>query len=265
VTAPPHSRAPVAIVIALREEERALERIIERGATRGEDLRPARGTISGHPVVLARTGIGRELARAGVTSLIATELPRALLVTGYGGALRPGLEPGDVLVAGEVIDARMGGDGGIGATASRLIADASLLEAASRVRIPSARVITGRLATVDRVLTCPAEKKEAGEALGADACDMESSGALQAAAEMGIPALAARAIVDEWDLDIPFDLGKLMSPRGTVRPLKVLRALATHPLGVLRLAALRSRAGKASASLAAFARAFVALVVEPPA
>lgn len=264
MTAPSHPHAPIAIVVALREEERALERILERGPRRGpRSLRPVRATLSGHPVVLVRTGIGTELARAGVASLIEAEPPRALLVTGYGGALRPGLWPGDVLVAGEVLEARRGGDGHAGPAPAPRIADPSLLEAASRVRIDMGRVIVGRLVTADRVLASPAEKRQVGEAFGADACDMESSAALQVAGELGVPALAARAILDEWDLDVPFDLGKLMTPQGTVRPLMVLRAVAANPLGALRLAALRTRAGKASASLAAFTRAFVALVGGP--
>jgi nucleoside phosphorylase len=255
VTAPAH---PIAIAVALRDEERALERIIERGLAE----RPGRGTVSGRPVILARTGMGAERAREGVAALLERERPGAILVAGYAGALRPGLRPGDVLVAREVMD---GGEDPRrdGPRLPDAAPDARLLEAASRVRIETGRVIVGRLVSVERVLSSAAAKRQAGESSGADACDMESHAALGAAGERGVPALAARAIVDEWDLDLPFDLGKLMTEDGRLRPFTLLRAAATSPRGALRLPALGARARRASASLAAFTRAFVALAGEP--
>jgi hypothetical protein len=146
-----------------------------------------------------------------------------------------------------------------GAPLAASTADASLLDAASRVRIETGKVIVGRLVSVERVLSSSTEKGRAGEATGADACDMESHAALQAAAEGGVPALAARAIIDERDLDLPFDFAGLMTAGGDVRPFALIRALAAHPFRAGRLAGLGIRARKASASLAAFARAFVAL------
>src|SRR5688572_3874447 len=120
----------MAIAVALREEERVLGRILERGGAE----RPGSGRLAGRPVVLARTGIGADLARDGVASLIEAERPRAVLFAGYGGALRPGLRPGDVLVAREVLEARGHPQRRAGPPLPPSIADAWLLDAASRVR-----------------------------------------------------------------------------------------------------------------------------------
>ena len=117
--------------------------------------------------------------------------------------------------------------------------------------------LEGRLATVAKVLSGEAEKRAAGEALRADAVDMESSGAVRVASASGVPVLCVRAILDEVGFEIPFDPHRMLTPDGRVHPFGVLREIASHPGGLLRLPALRARAREAALSLGKVVAALV--------
>ncbi|MGI8971744.1 MAG: hypothetical protein ACR2HB_13745, partial [Dehalococcoidia bacterium] len=120
----------VGLVVALREEARALARVMsgrqrERATARrgGEEtgesdaldrsvsrlLSPSvdpavhriAGAITGQPVTLAWAGAGSERAAAATRMLLEQGI-EALLAVGFAGALSPALRPGDLLVATEV-------------------------------------------------------------------------------------------------------------------------------------------------------------------
>ena len=94
----------IAIVSAMHEELRALlpllqDARIERRA--GRDCRV--GRIDGHEVVLVLCGIGK-VAAATTTAVLLDALDvQALLLTGVAGGLAPGVQVGDVVVAGSLL------------------------------------------------------------------------------------------------------------------------------------------------------------------
>lgn len=123
---------------------------------------------------------------------------------------------------------------------------------AARLEAHGQRLKSGRLVTVDKVLSSRAEKGKLGEALDADAADMESSAILRVASEQGVPVVCVRAILDELDFELPFDLETIITPDGAPRVLGTLQAIARKPSGLFKLLDLRSRAQTATKSLGAF-------------
>jgi len=165
-------------------------------------LRPA---LRRTPARLLRTGMGPERSGRAVRGLLgafedsAAVAPAAapspdaagaafgaLAVTGFCAAVRPGIRPGDVLLADAVRD-----DRGEAAGADRLPALDRLADA---LRTAGLTVHTGPLHSADRVVRgAPARAALAeGGALGAD---METAAALRAA-PAGLPAAALRVVVD---------------------------------------------------------------------
>lgn len=98
------SRMPIAIVSAMHEELRALLPLLrEPRAVRlaGRDFH--QGSILGHPVVLAVSGIGKVAAATTAVLLLHEFQARHLLLTGVAGGLRRGVQVGDVVVARQLL------------------------------------------------------------------------------------------------------------------------------------------------------------------
>jgi 4-hydroxy-3-methylbut-2-enyl diphosphate reductase len=156
----------------------------------------------GKPLVC---GIGpARAARTG--SKLATIAPRAVAVTGFAGAVRPGLRPGQVVVADEVLDA----------TGARVI------------ELPSAPLLAAQLARVGLDVVCGPVLSTSStvrgsarrdlEATGAVAVDMESAPLLAA---LGLPAdrlAVVRVVVDTPDVE-------LLSPRIVSAGMQATRVL----------------------------------------
>jgi 4-hydroxy-3-methylbut-2-enyl diphosphate reductase len=152
---------PLLVLAALRVEALALRTGLPRG------------------VPVLRTGMGPAKALDAATRAEATSAD-ALAVAGLCGAVDPGLRPGDVVVASELVTP----DG-----ASRSCPGSSTLARSLRAR--GLRVVTGPIAGAERVLG-PAEREAlAGSAL---AVDMES--AWLAGANGHRPLAVARVVVD---------------------------------------------------------------------
>jgi 4-hydroxy-3-methylbut-2-enyl diphosphate reductase len=110
-------------------------------------------------VRVVRTGMGPARSREAARTL-ARESARAVVVAGFGGALDPSLEPGDVVVA----DSVSGPDG-------RATCEPESLAAA--LRAEGLHVVVGAIACSDHVVT-GGERRALFEG-GARAVDMESA------------------------------------------------------------------------------------------
>lgn len=165
---------------------------------------------------------GREAAR------LAAEGAVALLSVGLAGALAPGLRPGDLLVPARVVE--RGG--------RAHAADAGL--AAALGLAFEAQALLGS----DELVADVAEKAALHAATGAVAVDMESHAVARAAAAVGLPFLAIRAIADPADAAIPPVARASVGADGRVRVAATLRALLRRPQDLPALLAL----GRASAA-----------------
>lgn len=180
------------------------------------------GTIDGHGVVLAGSGMGKVNA-AIITTLLADRFGcRAVVFSGVAGGLDPGLAIGDVVVADHVIqhDAGIienervrvyqpGYVPGINPT-ERLgyPADPGLL---NRVKErladvdPPNQIVYGTVLSGDQYLNCGITRDRLVTELGGNAIEMEGGAVAQVCESFGIPWLVIRALSDLAGGDALFD------------------------------------------------------------
>ena len=163
------------------------------------------GNVGPAAFAVERAGMG--LAKAGASARrlsAASPPPAAVAVAGLGGALAPGLVPGDVVVAERLLDAQ-GNEVATLASAPLLVAE--LVREGLRAR-------AGTVVSTDHIVT--GGERATLSALGADAVDMES--AAVAGAGWRAPLAVLRAISDSPGTE-------LLSPAGAVGALKGLHSL----------------------------------------
>ena len=166
------------------------------------------------PGVVAIPGGGRAVEALEAALAAQAEDAEAIISLGIGGALAPGLKPGDWVVATAVT--------GCAQAATDHAWSAVLAE-----RLPSA--LSGLILGADRMLTRAAEKQASYRQSGALAVDMESAAAARLAQRFGLPFAAARVISDAADADLPEAVNVGMPPDGGMALSAVLWALAKDP------------------------------------
>jgi adenosylhomocysteine nucleosidase len=200
---------PIAVVCALEIERRALAGLERPG------------------VEIHVSGMGPEAAAA-VGERLAQRPLRAMIATGFCGALSPLLEVGTVVVAERVVHENTG---------DVFDADDLMLAAAEGRR--------GTLVSASAVARIPADRA----ALNGLAVDLESAALARAARTADVPFIAIRAVSDRYRDRIP-DIVGMLDHVG--RPDR--RALATfalrHPREIPRLIRLGRSANRAGAALA---------------
>jgi hopanoid-associated phosphorylase len=170
--------------------------------------------ILGGPGLKASPGGGRS-AGLEAALLAAAEGAEAIVSLGIGGALASGLQPGDWVVATEIL-----ADGLSAPT------DAAWTAAIAE-RVAAAR--TGAILGSEVMLTRATDKADAHRRTGALAIDMESHVAARLAGRLGLPFAAARVVSDAADRDLPDAVKVGMTPEGGMALGAVLWALARRP------------------------------------
>lgn len=257
----------LAILVALREEMRPLERrVTKRKPGRAGTVRYQHAILGETPVLLARTGIGKEHATRVTSSLLEHARPDLVLATGFAGSLDPDFSCGDFILAQEVVEGCLGERASKGTPRSyspcpKLLA--RLTEATHNEDSPLAdSVRAGRILTVEQALALPADKRAAGQRYAAQAVDMETSAILECTARANVPTVCARVILDDVDDQLPFDFGKMLTPTGRIRPLGAAGEIARNPRGLLQLEVLRRRTTVAAARLGEIVPAMVAAMAD---
>lgn len=147
------------------------------------------------------------------------EAPAAGIVSiGIGGALAPGLQVGDWVVAGQVI-----------AGAARYPTDPRWRDALLSGAQGRRDVHAGDIAGVDAMVVDARAKAALHRATGAVAVDMESHVAAAIAARHALPFAALRIISDTSAQDLPKAVLAGMKPDGGMNLPGVLMALAADP------------------------------------
>lgn len=181
------------------------------------------------------SGGGRSAA---LEAMLTAEAARAqaILSIGLGGALAPGLAPGDWVTAEAVI------------ADDETIATQGEWAEALRAALPGAR--SGLILGSDAMLTEAAEKAAAHARTGALAVDMESHVAARVAQRFGLPFAAARVVSDAAARSLPAAVKVGMRPDGGMALGAVLWALARDPLQTPALIRTGVEAGRAFRGLA---------------
>jgi nucleoside phosphorylase len=175
--------------------------------------------------------MGAENAAAAAERVIDTFKVSEVLVAGFGGAAKPGLETGDLIGCSEVVD--LTGE----SEPPKIESSSSLLERARR---------TGRLstvapaATVTRVISSAQEKQALGLKHGIAVVEMEGFPLLNVSRAHEVPAVMIRAVLDTAEENLP-DTTELLTTTGEPRMKKILTHLAGHPSDAAFFSSLRKR------------------------
>ncbi len=171
---------PVLVVAGLEIELRSVARALGAARRAGR----VQGRIGGAEAVAIAVGLGGGARRA-----LIDERPRLVVTCGFSGALDDVLAPGDLVLGTSVREE----------TGEEIAAPAALVRAAQEA-LPGAR--QGQLLCTTSVAGSEQEKRAFARP-GALAIDMESYPVARAAADLGIPWLALRAIVDPLPASLP--------------------------------------------------------------
>jgi adenosylhomocysteine nucleosidase len=229
--------------LELRPFRRRLE---HRRPLRLGGLKGFRSRIGNLELAAIATGIGPR--RAGEIAQRAFKvLPHASLVisAGVAGALSPGLAVGDVVVADRLIVA---GEDNMGPERVITVASEQVEELGAILLEAGLAVSTGGLLTTRRVLATIADKRQAREASGAIAVDMESASIAAEAVSEGLPLVCLRTVMDTAHEDVP--AAGFTNPEGHVNALRAMRTIATEPGAILRLPRMMYNLSIATHSLA---------------
>ncbi len=203
------TRGPVVVLAALAEE-----------------VGPLQATLAGAGVRVVRTGVGPALAEDAARQHLAGAA--LALSTGCCGGLVAGAARGLVVIPRRVL--LQAGEG----TREAPPPDPAWGDEARRVAERLGLHCTDRpLLTVAEALHTPASKALWHARCGAVAVDMETAAVAGVAAELGVPHLAVRLVLD--GPDTPLSAAPIRDRQGRLRPLRVARA-------VLRPRELASRA-----------------------
>ncbi len=171
--------------------------------------------------VLLCSGIGLERAAGNTKALLGSFQPEMLLSVGFAGALRRGMEVGQILVPARVVRAADG------ATYGTVFGD-------------------GVLVSDDRVGGA-ARKRELSLTYDADAVNMEAAGVAAAAAARGVRFAAVKVVSDGLDDELDF-LAPFVRPEG-FQSGRFLAHVAVRPKLWAAVRRLKRNSERASAAL----------------
>lgn len=198
-------------------------------------------------VVMTRTGDGWSNAEQGVEALLERFPVTGLIGAGVAGALSPGLQVGDLLVARSVFKALEPAPSPEPSWLARATGTIAGAQAATLVSFDEI------LCSAERKATLWSRLRQNGSA----ALDMESAAWAHVAGRRGTPYLIVRAVLDRAEEDLPEFLTNCLFPWGGLNRAKVARHALRHPGVVGDLLALRRRVRFCAERLADFVERFL--------
>ncbi len=203
------------------------------------------GEWQGVPVVLVRSGMGRERARRALVEVADKWDLKEVISIGYAGALDPSLEVGDLVVADKIIEKNT----------SQTDQDVKSYSLNKEIFNTTAAVRGRILLTVDSIAATPQEKKRLREQYSAVAVDMETSALAGEAEARNLSFVSVRAITDTADQEL-IDCTHLVEEDGDVSKLKAGWHVLTHLGDLKSMIELRQHARMATANLTEFLKPY---------
>ena len=225
---------PILILTAVDLEARALARALELPPLSSSPfLAFGRGSVR-----LAPVGVRACLCESRWAGLL-EGLARPLVISaGVCGGLDPRLGPGDLVVPARVM----------GPTGEPQPVAASHHQRAAACAPTT--VCTGPLITTRDVVGTPEAKASLHARSGAVAADMESAVIVARATASDCPALVIRAVSDSAGENLPLELVRLVTPRGSLRLSRAFVLAVTRPALLPRALTLRHRTDQALRAVA---------------
>ena len=156
------------------------------------------GKIAGREAVIVESGVGGKAAARATAEAIKFYQPRWVISAGFAGALDEQLHRGHILMADEVTNP----------SGERLVVGTKL-----NAQSTGKGLHTGRLLTVDHLITRTAERRQLAAEHSAVACDMETFAVAQACAAAGVRLLSVRIISDAVEDELPPEIERLLNQK----------------------------------------------------
>jgi adenosylhomocysteine nucleosidase len=177
----------VVVLFARRAEAGGLvDQLSQTVTTRGDHFVEHLGRLGERFLAVIETGVGSEMAARAAQDAVALHRPRWLISSGFATGLQPDVKRGHMVIAREVADPE----------GQSLAID---LQLDPQAIAASRGWHTGKLITLPSPIDCPADKREAGQAHQAVACDLDSMAVAQVCLATGTTFLSVRAV--EWSVD----------------------------------------------------------------
>ena len=201
------------------------------------------------PVEFHCLGVGPRRAGDAMAAALSNARGRpAVLMLGVAGAIEPGMETGQLLLAENYLSDVDGVDGG-----EPIAPDPAMLAAAeaaaAEARMPAHR---GASLTVDHLICEERERRQLREKYGAASVNMEDSAVAATARRAGAPFISVRVVLDTYEQRLPGYLPGLARGRGAV-----LTQVVAQPWRIPTLRRLKAQMELCQAVLTRFGMAYL--------
>jgi adenosylhomocysteine nucleosidase len=238
----------IAILVAVNQElNPILRRASANHLVRQAHLDFYEGTLAGQSVALLALGVGKECARIAAEMTIKSYRPDLVISAGFGGALHPSVNDGDLVIGTEALDLNKDSGAQVRWNSTLKLTPREDLSMDNN----NCKIHRGKILTTDDIIIRAATKQHLGRATGALAADMETSAVAAVCAAHSTEMLAVRCITDNDHEDLPEDLDDFFM-LGQLQWGRLLSACNRHPRLILDLARLGHRASIAGENLARF-------------
>lgn len=200
--------------------------------------------VEEHCVAVFLTGMGQKACEESLArlELSVSEKPGFILSSGLAGALREGLNPGDVVVPQRIRTLNNDADA---------TADSELVDFAVR----GGATLIETLITSKQLVQTAAEKRRLG--FFGEGVDMESAFIMSKGAELHCRTITIRAISDSVGEDLPIDFDRCVTAQGSPRPMNLVNAIVERPSRLPKLIRFGKQSNEAAHKLIRFLDSFV--------
>lgn len=197
-----------------------------------------------HKICVLLTGIGEQTTQSTLANspCLRSVSPDLVISSGFAGALKPGLQPGTLIVPHTTRTLK---------NHANVASSAEFREEA--VHLGAVPIET--LITLDRLVKTKEEKERLS--FFGDAVDMESAIVMSQFAQKGVPTIALRVISDGADEDLPLDFDRCLTPQGEVKPASLVNQIVRRPGNLPKLIRFGRQSYSAAQDLAVFMEKFV--------
>jgi adenosylhomocysteine nucleosidase len=220
-------------IVVVAAEAREFSRLFHKSRSGKLDWPLNFSRLAGGLVLLAN-GPGPILAGRAVAEAANRTTIRALVSTGFCGALKPEFSVGDIVVADCVLDSASG---------RRYLA-------AQPPARPSAR--TGLIVSINRVAVTSGEKEQLRSSTGACAVEMEAGEVARWAEQLNVPFYCIRAVSDTAAHSLGLDFNAFRDQQGRFSRTRIAFAAMRNPSQIPPLRRLERDSRLAAAKLGDF-------------
>ena len=238
-------RPPIALIAALPEEIKPfLARVWTSRKDRIAGFPLYRCRIGDRELILLQSGMGPRNAEAATRALLDTATPDLIINFGLAGAVAPGPEIADLVVAIRLLVRDRGTFSAQSGPDLPLVDEVIATVGTSRCHPGTFITIAETMSKADLRGTLPVGTET-------PVLEMETAAIARVANERGIPLLALRAISDDSDDELGFTIAEFCDANLRIRPIKVLFTILKRPRIIPQLIRLARNSKLAAEALTA--------------